>query len=395
MRNSIKISVIALVAILCTSSIFAQRDKKDFTPEDRAAKKTERLTETLNLDAAQAEKIKAIHLKYGKRIHALRNEDTTDKDQSQKKAAMQQIRTDIDAEIKTVLTTDQYQKFQEMPKRGHDKGKKGRGHHKERNAFHQEKIKPIMLEQRAKLELKITAEDRATLAQLRTDIEKDKAEHKAKREEYKKSSDKKERPDREQMEKRKAERKDNPNRTKLIALAEKYKADIEPLFAEVEPQIKALKEEMKKEYDEKGQGKHQGRGAKGEKGNKEMKGQNGNANIEKRENRKYVHFLLLDPNQKVAAKKRSGKSDTSFSNVKVYPNPSQGISKIEYDLKTPGTITIELHDKEGNLVETIERAEKATGSHEATINFSKYTVGVYYVVLKDAKGSVISKKVVR
>jgi periplasmic protein CpxP/Spy len=395
MRNSIKICLIAFAAIIFTGSLFAQRDKKDFTPEDRATKKTERLTETLNLDAAQAEKIKAIHLKYGERMHALRAQDTTDKDQSQKKAAMQQIRTEIDAEIKTVLTTDQYQKFQEMPKRGHHKGKKGRGHDNKRNAFHQEKIKPIMLEQRAKLESKITAEDKATLAQLRTDIEKDKAEHKAKREEYNKSSDKKERPDREQMENRKAESKNNPNRTKLIALAEKYKADIEPLFAEVEPQIKALKEEMKKECGEKGQGNHQERGARCDKGKKEMKGQDENANFEKRENRKYAHFLLLDPNKEVKAKKRQGKSDTSISNVKVYPNPSQGISKIEYELKTPETITIELHDKEGNLVETIERAEKATGNHEATINFSKYTVGVYYVVLKDAKGTIISKKVVR
>ena len=58
MRNSIKIYLLAFTAILLTGSIFAQRGKKDFNPEDRATKKTERLTEALNLDAAQAEKIK-------------------------------------------------------------------------------------------------------------------------------------------------------------------------------------------------------------------------------------------------------------------------------------------------------------------------------------------------
>ena len=59
---------------------------------------------------------------------------------------MQQIRTDIDAEIKVVLTDEQYQKFQELPKgRRGGKGQKGwkdGERHKHRRAFHNEKINP-------------------------------------------------------------------------------------------------------------------------------------------------------------------------------------------------------------------------------------------------------------
>ena len=216
------------------------------------------------------------------------------------------------------------------------------------------------------------------------------------------SSDKRERPTREEMEQRKAERKNNPNHIKLVALTEKYKADIESLLTEVEPKIKALKEEMKKERKaEEGEWKKEGSGEKARKGRKggkrhgKMEGKDDGDHVEKQENRKYARFLLLDPNKETKAEKRPRKSTSSISKVKVYPNPSQGISQIEYQLKTPGLVAIELHDKEGNLLSIIEKAEKSAGKHKASINFSNYTVGIYYIVLKDANGGVISKKVVR
>ena len=120
MRNTIKIYLLAFMVIFSTGSIFAQGDHKDFDPEKRATKITERLTEALSLDAAQAEKIKEIHLKYSERMHSIRSQEG-EEDRSKKRAAMQQMRTDIEAEIKTVLTEEQYQKIQEMPKRGHGK----------------------------------------------------------------------------------------------------------------------------------------------------------------------------------------------------------------------------------------------------------------------------------
>ncbi|MFT5384467.1 MAG: hypothetical protein ACI81W_001868, partial [Saprospiraceae bacterium] len=202
------------------------------------------------------------------------------------------------------------------------------------------------------------------------------------------------RPSREEMDKRKVERENNPQHIKLIALTEKYKADIEPLLAEVALQIKALKDEMREEM-KGGKGEKGRKGGKGAEGHGKMEGKDKSGHLEKRENRKYAHFLLLDPNEAIKAEKRPGKSNSSIAKVKVYPNPSQGISRIEYELKTPGMISIELHDKTGNLIETIERAEKAAGNHEAAVNFSKYTVGIYYIVLKDANGGVISKKVIR
>lgn len=396
MRNRIRIFSLALVAVFFTSFLFAQKGDRSGDPEKRATKKTERLTEALELNEAQAAKVKAIHLKYGEQIHAIRSKETTS-DKAEKKAAMEQIRTEVEAEMKTVLTAEQFQKFQELPKKGHGKrhgahGKKGKQHRAAAKAFHDEKVKPILLEQREKLEAKISPEDKALLAELRLEIDQEKAARKAKRAERKESLEKGEGPNQEVRAERRAKRKDNPTRIKVKELVEKYNDDIEPLLAAVEPEIETLKQEWKAaqgKESKKGQGKRNGkRQGKGQK-----KGGEEGAHANKKEARKYARFLLLDPNATTA---ETGISSTpTIASLRVYPNPTRGLSQVEYELATPGMITVELHDKEGDLIDTIEQSNKTVGKHKTAINFGGYTVGIYYVVLRDAKGQVVSEKVVR
>ncbi len=393
MRNSIKNYCLIFLAILFTSTAFAQRDQKDFNPEKRATKMTERLTEALNLNEAQVKKIKTLHLKYAERMHSIRSEKEAD-DRSQKRAAMQQMRTDIEAEMKTILSEEQFQTFQSLPKRGHHgkghhrhgknmHGKKGSEHHKKMKTSRNEKIKPLMLEQRAKLEANISAEDKIIIAELRAERKKRRAEHKAKKEARKKAFEKGAAPDFEKRRKHRMEREHNPSHKKLMALTEKYKASIESLFTEIEPQLKAIKEEAKAACKEDCPTEKKRTGKKGFK--------------EKHQTKKHARFLLLDPNKSLEEKadKRPRKSKSLISRVNVYPNPSQGISQIEYTLKEASMVTIELHDKEGNLIETIEKVEQTAGLHKTTVNFNNYTLGIYYIILKDASGEVISKKVIR
>jgi len=408
MKKSIKISLVAFFAVLLSTAVFAQRGHGDKNPEQRAEKITKHMTESLNLSEAQTAKVKAIHLKYGERMKAMRSQQTED-DRSKKRAAMEKVRADRDAEIKTVLTEEQYQKFQESPRRGPRGGHKGfrKGHDRKhkgaRKAAKNEEINAILVKQRAKLETKITVEDKATIAQLRTAIKKDKAAAKAKRKEMKEERQKGERPSREERKKRKAEFKNNPNHVKLMELTEKYSADIKPLLEEVKPEIKALKEAAKAERkgekeenfkgkkDRKDRGHRKGR--KGWKGKKEMTEEEKVARKEKGKLKKQAHFLLLDPNETVTQKALSPAN--TLTAVKVYPNPSRGISQIEYELKEAGSVLIELRDKEGSLLDTIERSEKSAGKHKTSVNFGKYTVGIYYIVLTDKNGATISEKVIR
>lgn len=395
MRNVIKIYLLAFMAILCTGSLFGQKPNRDIDPEARATKMAERMTTSLKLSDAQASKVKAIFIKHGERRHAMRSQKQ-EGDREKMRSAMQKMESDFEKEIQAVLTIDQFNEFQTMPRPMHRRGKghKGKKRGKEHKAFHKEKIEPIMLEQRAKLESKISKEDKATIAQLRVDLKKERTDRKGQKDHSKKRMTKEER------EKRKAERESNPNHIKLVELTEKYSADIEPLLAEVKEEMKSLKKEMRKEKGERGERTHKGKRHKKDgktcedcdgKKHKEGKGHDRKAH---HKNKKQSRFLLLDPNQKAEQANNISKT-SAITNVRVYPNPSQGISQIEYQLEVPGKVLIELRDKEGTLIDTIENTKQSAGAHKTSVNFGKYTVGIYYIILTDQNGNKISEKVIR
>ncbi len=400
MKKILQISILML-ALLVSVSIFAQRGKGD--PEARATKMTERLTEALSLSDEQAKEIKAIHLKYGERMKAMHEQE----DRDGMRAAMKQMRSDAEQEIKAILTEEQAAKFDEMPKRGHRKGGKGHKGHKVSKEQHaamkqikDEKVMPILLEQRAKLESKISATDKQRIAELRIEVDAKKEAKKAEMKARRADREKGERPSEEEIAERKAAHKakreamkNDPLRLEVKALVEKYQSDIEPLLAEVEPELKAIKEEAKANFKE-GRG---GEGAKkGRKGKGKRKGKNEWSEEEKAEYkankalRHQARFLLLDPNASVQVSESN-----LISDIKVYPNPSLGESQLEYTLKSAGEVTIELHDKSGNLLKVVDNLQQTAGKHKTTINFSQYTTGIYYVVVKDANGKAISTKVIR
>lgn len=401
MKKILQISFI-LLALLISINTFAQRGSAKGDPEARATKMTAHLTEALELSDEQATKIKAIHLKYGERIQALREQGDRDKT----RAAMQQMRADIDSEIKQVLTAEQAAKFEEMPK--YRKGKRGKGKRaskEQRQAMQQikeEKILPLLLEQRAQLDTKLSDTDKARLVELRTEVEEKRTAMKAERKERHEAMKKEGRPGKEERKQLHEERKErhtamknDPLHQEIEAMVMKYQSDIESLLAEVEPQIKAIKEEAKSQNKEmrnkegkegkkyrRGHGKHKGKGDWSEADKEEFK-----AN---KKMRHQAHFLLLDPNGPSIAEKTA-----LVTGVKVYPNPSLGESQLEYTLKSAGLVTVELHDKSGNLLKVIEKANQPAGTNNTTINFASYSTGVYFVVVKDANGKAISTKVIR
>lgn len=377
-----------MTLFLLNSTLFAQApDKK----ANRTDKKLERLTTELDLNESQVTEVKAIFQKYAERKEAMRN-NAADADKTDKRAAMKQMRTDIDNEIKAVLNEDQIEKFEALPKRDHHKGRKhrkgNRGDHDKMKAIKDEKIKPILLEQRAKLEDKISENDKVAIAELRATMKAKKEALKKERETIKQSG---ERPTREQKKARKEAWKNSDTFKQLEALTTKYQSDIEPLLAEVEPQIKSIKEEARKAHKEDCK---DGEDCKGKaKGKRKGKGKGkGTAKADKHKQKHMHRFLLLDPNESVAS---AGTLKPQIEAVSIYPNPSPGISQIEYTLVEDGNVAIELRDKEGNLLETVVNTTQTAGTQKVALNFKNYAVGVYYVILKDKNGQVVSKKVIR
>ena len=79
------------------------------SPEQRAEQQTASMTEQLSLSEAQSTKVGEINLKYAQKMKELR--DKADGDREAMRSAMGAIRQEQDAELQTVLTQEQWTKW--------------------------------------------------------------------------------------------------------------------------------------------------------------------------------------------------------------------------------------------------------------------------------------------
>jgi len=91
------------------------------TPEERAQKQTEKLTEQLGLSGAQATEVAAINLDYAAKMNALKEAST---ERGANREALQTLKTEQQTAIKSVLTADQVAAYEAMKSEG--KGKRGK-----------------------------------------------------------------------------------------------------------------------------------------------------------------------------------------------------------------------------------------------------------------------------
>lgn len=132
MKKSLKFLFLASLLFIGISQINAQGrpggGDRNMSPEDRANKQTERMTESLALSEKQAEKVGEINVKYALQMKEARDNFTGD-DRSELRTSMKQIKAAHNEEISTVLTSDQYEQFlkdqEEMrQRRGEKRGKR-------------------------------------------------------------------------------------------------------------------------------------------------------------------------------------------------------------------------------------------------------------------------------
>ena len=85
-----------------------QGGRPNWSPEQMAKRQTEMIKEATGCDDATTAKVDAINLKYAKETAALR-EKTSDRDAMREQ--MKTMREKKDAELKTVLSADQFAKY--------------------------------------------------------------------------------------------------------------------------------------------------------------------------------------------------------------------------------------------------------------------------------------------
>ncbi|MDX2286736.1 MAG: alpha-amylase family glycosyl hydrolase [Bacteroidia bacterium] len=71
-------------------------------------------------------------------------------------------------------------------------------------------------------------------------------------------------------------------------------------------------------------------------------------------------------------------SETSLQGVRLYPNPSQGISTVEFELAEQGAVRVTLHDLSGKLIRTVAEAPvRPAGLYESEVDASGLPAGMY------------------
>ncbi|MDR0798514.1 MAG: hypothetical protein LBN18_01970 [Dysgonamonadaceae bacterium] len=140
MKKTIKTALFFVLMSLVTLNISAQKTGKHQRAgaEDRGAKRTEWMTQQLNLSEAQQVEVKALYAKYAEKMKALKNDETKSKKDA--KAQFKALREAQQAELKQILTSEQWEKLVTLKKEHQSqmtkqhKNKKGDRHNQNRSA---------------------------------------------------------------------------------------------------------------------------------------------------------------------------------------------------------------------------------------------------------------------
>jgi len=110
----IKIPIAALLLFLAISAN-AQRggDGRGMDPAQRAEMQTKMMVDSLSLSTKQGEKVKEINLKYANKQKEVRSANA-DGDWEKMRVVMDALRTEQSAELKTVLTQEQFDHWKKI-----------------------------------------------------------------------------------------------------------------------------------------------------------------------------------------------------------------------------------------------------------------------------------------
>ncbi|MGE0090153.1 MAG: T9SS type A sorting domain-containing protein [Bacteroidales bacterium] len=91
----------------------------------------------------------------------------------------------------------------------------------------------------------------------------------------------------------------------------------------------------------------------------------------------------------------SGIEDINPFSLKVFPNPMQAYTRIEYYLATTKQINITLYDVAGNSIETIVNTYKPAGDHYVLWRNPGLANGIYYMVMTSGNEKTTTKLVIQ
>ena len=115
------------VGLLTIAAPAVAQNKPVKSAAERATHRTEAMTRDLNLSAEQKVKVQAINSQFATQVDELRPSEAERAARQERRAKAQQARADYDAQLKAVLTAEQYATYQTQQQQRHDERKARHG----------------------------------------------------------------------------------------------------------------------------------------------------------------------------------------------------------------------------------------------------------------------------
>ena len=121
-----------IVLLMFMPEVFAQQGQGggsgrgfNMDPQEMADKQTKQMKETLTLTDEQLPKVEALNLIYANK--AIAERDGANGNRETMRSAMMKIMKEKDAELKTILSAEQWTKWEEWRKEARESGRRRRG----------------------------------------------------------------------------------------------------------------------------------------------------------------------------------------------------------------------------------------------------------------------------
>lgn len=128
-----RISIICILLLFSggIGNLYSQNKDKNFTPEERAKKISDKMQTELGLNQEQYSKVYQSHLDFFTKVKTLRDNISSDRDNM--KSTVKGYRKDLKTQLKGTLSEDQIKKWKEMKKSRKHKGNKDKKEKREKN----------------------------------------------------------------------------------------------------------------------------------------------------------------------------------------------------------------------------------------------------------------------
>jgi len=274
---------------------------------------------------------------------------------------------------------------------------------KELKSYSDNTIKPVINEQRNKLDSYLSNAEQKEIASLREKTKAQKIASRAFRKELRDSGAGRGEMSEEQTAKSRELRKTQRQlHTQAWAIVDAHEDEINSLLDELKPQMEVWRKEMREikskhmpegarnrgEWNKMGsapakgemkRGRHRGKGGSGFR-----PGRGGMGNISSLRNP--VAFLLHTPEASLPF-------EDAAPELSVFPNPTSAPNSLKFELTESGPVQINLLDSQGNLLKSLINEEMQAGSHLRKFDLGELEEGVYIYQIRTTTG-ISTKKLI-